>query len=381
MNSETSRIKSTSVTLTGGETWDDWLWVIRDMAERLKHWEYMDPSLATRPEPPEETEDLSTEDWKLYKMKTSASDRYHRNEAKMLDAIIESIDKVFLIYLRGPTINNNWDRTKALKEQVCPSKSTREQYCRDKYQGLLKARKRTNIDKWISQWQAVCQQAQELKLPEVHGDRAQYDFIAAVSNVDEDWARGKRQMMLDAPDNSPPTITYLVDNFCKARQKTQSQRNSQPGRAPHGAFATFQGKHHRPQNDKPTQPCVCGENHWFRECAYLNKAIRPKGWQPNKDVQGRIAETLRAKPRLKRHLERVNNTARRSQFRRKEAANGCKEPSSSAETYLDGDDSDVSDHIGVLHADTVPDENLHESVKPLPVASAPFPVRRGAPYR
>ena len=93
-----------------------------------------------------------------------------------------------------------------------------------------------------------------------------------------------------------PDLYKMVKLFCNNWRLTNAQKA-----ASHGAFAAaYQGKSLENLDDVKTdtktdakkKPCVCGEDHQFKDCSYLIESVRVKDWKPDPAIQKQIDEKL-----------------------------------------------------------------------------------------
>src|SRR5436309_4775284 len=64
--------------------------------------------------------------------------------------------------------------------------------------------------------------------------------------------------------------------------------------------------------------CVCGQRHWYAECAYLDASVAPSGWTENPAIRKRIDEQL-AKPEKKARIDQaIKNSKERKAKQQKE---------------------------------------------------------------
>src|SRR4029077_2322680 len=145
------------------------------------------------------------------------------------------------------------------------------------------------------------------------------DFIRAAKTFapgwSEYWANYRR--------SNPSTTPDLYGIIQKLREYRRDQGSDTHVRS-HPAFATFKGNgiedsgstsihlsspstapqsttHH----SKPTGECLCGREHWYRDCWDLIEDIRPTSWIPNKKIMDRIQSTLENSPRLLAAVDRA----------------------------------------------------------------------------
>src|SRR5438105_4373290 len=104
------------------------------------------------------------------------------------------------------------------------------------------------MEDWCSDFLAAYNRAKQLNLPEVHGFRAHKDLLS----------------------------TVLAD-FLRYHRTTHSTKANIHG----GVFATLNGqespyKKRSRDYSKPSKLCLCGENHFWGQCAYIDTALRTR---------------------------------------------------------------------------------------------------------
>jgi hypothetical protein len=128
-------------------------------------------------------------------------------------------------------------------------------------------------------------------LPEVHGFRAHKDLIRAIKQVDAAYAASASLSIFKAEEtwnlnrnvpvpNQSQLPTTLAD-FLRYYRTTHSRKTNIHG----GVFsATLNGQRSpynkkRPRDDeKPSKPCLCGDNHFWGQCPYIDTALRTQGF-------------------------------------------------------------------------------------------------------
>lgn len=108
-------------------------------------------------------------------------------------------------------------------------------------------------------------------------------------------------MKLDSGE-ALPDLYKIVELFRNNRRFS----NAQKGHATHRAFpASFQG--HTIDKTKPEKrsPCLCGDDHRYKDCLYLVESNRTKDWKPNLAIQKQIDEKLQKNSRLKRTIDNI----------------------------------------------------------------------------
>jgi hypothetical protein len=123
------------------------------------------------------------------------------------------------------------------------------------------------------------------------------------SKVHETWATAELRKLLelqetpDARDSDLPTITTLVASF------RQFLRIINPQGSSFGTFGASLGISDNSKADttdqggsqklQPPRNCFCGKKHWYKECCYVNPAIRPPDWKPNATITAKFEQAMK----------------------------------------------------------------------------------------
>jgi hypothetical protein len=89
-------------------------------------------------------------------------------------------------------------------------------------------------------------------------------------------------------------VYVLIEKFRNHYRRREALKSSNPGPGSvsesHSAFAILDGE---TQDGKKT--CLCGREHLYRDCYYLNSEARPKGWEGKSETFAKINEKLNQK--------------------------------------------------------------------------------------
>ncbi|EED13249.1 conserved hypothetical protein [Talaromyces stipitatus ATCC 10500] len=185
------------------------------------------------------------------------------------------------------------------------------------------------------------------KFTEIPDDRLARDFIKTTEDIltkfYETWTTRMIEFDLDSGATSlieAPTVDEIISQFERweevyAKSNETSRRDI--------AMATFGNKSDQPEKDqkdlttpkqKPT--CVCGQEHLFEDCPYVNTKKRTANWKPDGAIQRKFEQLerrhghprARMLQRIKKKLEKegksetkassstdaMNDSANQSQF-------------------------------------------------------------------
>lgn len=62
----------------------------------------------------------------------------------------------------------------------------------------------------------------------------------------------------------------------------------------------------RSSSSRPSKPCLCGRNHMWKECYYLNAEYpRPEAWKPRDDTKKKIEKRFKEDKNLKERVDKA----------------------------------------------------------------------------
>jgi len=207
----------------------------------------------------------------------------------------------------------------SLKQRVAPTDDARKLQFATQYAKLKMGPQSQNIEIWLQQWERIYTECRVLELPEVDGDRSVKDFIFAVQSTTPSWSDyWKNEMQrLKWRKEALPTFFDLVEIY-RNHYRTNKAQDEQ-GRVLQSAYTvSFQGEKLSQEPSKEGRrefsPCVCGKQHPYRICYYLNELIRPKDWKPDEATQQAVERELAScSPSKKAIIERAQKSALQDQ--------------------------------------------------------------------
>jgi hypothetical protein len=336
MSSKTNRL---AVVLAKPEDWYPWIELVETAALKHKIWDFIDPAthrdilpkliMPQEPtysdvRPPSENEParLSTfEDLtagqvnRFQYLQTrflTTEKRFLVQEQALLDIREQiqgsvSLEAAFNYTMHCP---HPYDMLIKLKARFCPSTRQREQQLRAEYQALFTLTSTQEVEIWMQRWESVVQNCREINLPDTQQDRPQHDFVRATRDRYPAFYTFQNGLLLR---NEVTEFIILISQF------REHLRYEEPpeSRGRHGAFsATFQGQDSQNQasqspssgsgsnqssneGSKSSNKCICGKNHRYYFCFYLNPLKRPQNWQPDPTIQKQIDQKISQDPKLK----------------------------------------------------------------------------------
>ena len=164
---------------------------------------------------------------------------------------------------------------------------------------------------------------------EIQTNRSIRDFLLAVRHIDSSFSGPLLIQMRKTTLN----IFEIIENF---RHNVRMLDDAKPASS-HSAFAAYDSKEsNKNSNDdskkdsskenenktsfrgKSIEPpeCICGKNHWYSKCFYLNKKIRPSGWKADSEIQEKVQKAMKEddfKAKVERSLKRSNDMKKNSE--------------------------------------------------------------------
>lgn len=313
------------ITLRNRSDWDAWLQVQLVYARTHNVIDHIDPkrtpeeaAFPQKPTLPEPSEDEQSSELKfrIYEAKLKRADTQLREwQAKqkaynqlMID-MHKTIDASLLPSIEMAT--NAHDVLSTLKKQFAPSDRAAQQELMIKHQQLRSLNARQNLDVWIRDWENFYRKASQIGLVEVQNDRPSYDFLQALSSrhlgISNYWiSELEKNKVLKMNNLSFYELLETVRNLIRVESTVPGNTSS---RSTQGTFSTFQGEEVKLANNSNNysnrkRPCICGDSHSWRQCCYLNEAIRPTNWKSDPAIKKQVDRKLEI-PKTKQAVERA----------------------------------------------------------------------------
>jgi hypothetical protein len=139
-------------------------------------------------------------------------------------------------------------------------------------------------------------------LPEVHGYGAHKDLVRAIKQVDAAYAASvsldifKAEETWNSNRNIPipnqSQLSTLLADFLRYYRTTNTRKTNILGGV-FGATLNGQGspynKKRSRDNAKPSKPCLCGDNHFWGQCLYIDIALRTRGFVEDPEKAKKVA--------------------------------------------------------------------------------------------
>jgi hypothetical protein len=313
----------TDIVLQGQINWELWFFVVKRIAEAGDVWEYIDPNQLLRPlqkperpvrpapivnadgSPPTQptqqaliqyNQDLSNyyKDIKEYRR---LKDKLGQVEAH----ITKTIQQDLLYHIKDKS--NVRDQIKTLQELYSPTTADQEYRVQKAYEAakVLHAQQ-SNIEDWCNEYLIAYNRAKQLDLPEVHGYRAHKDLVRAIKQVDAAYAASASLDIFKAEEawntnrnipipNQSQLSTVLADFLRYYRTTNSTEANIHGGvfgATSNGQESLYNKKRLR-DDSEPSKPCLCGDNHFWGQCAYIDTSLRTRGFVEDPEKVKKVA--------------------------------------------------------------------------------------------
>jgi hypothetical protein len=331
-----------TVTLGGPKDWELWYELIKTTAIKLRVWKHVNPDVdeteRTKPVMPEltlqstTTTPDSTQESSTLREATIAPNgegfrtaleefKYERKRYddevdginEMAVQIQSSIEKDFIEYTMYCD-SDPYQMLKKLKSRFAPTDRGRELDLLNDWRDVQKQGK-LDWETWLFKWQVTYEKCKKQNLPDVQGTRPVYDLLSSVAKTSPGFSDSWRVRLADSDSY---TFEQVLQNYREYRRNNLVPVQS---RGSHGAFATqseSKGKDKKPTfkgrtapgEGKPPGKCLCGEDHWFQECAYLIPSKRTRDWKENKDTRAKVEEQLKKSDFLRTKIQALQKQDR-----------------------------------------------------------------------
>jgi hypothetical protein len=306
---------TTIVVLEGPRNWDLWIYKVQRLAEAADVWEYINPALATvpelskpeRPARPDPAADADAQAQAQYTRELSLYNtelkEYRRTKDKLsqIKAHVADLMAQDLIYQikDKPTL---YEQLKALRDLIAPSQANREYQVQKAYNSAKVLHADTeNLEDWAIAYLSAYNRAREINLPEVSGFRPHKDLIRAIKQVDSGYAATMSIKVFEAEASQPtthatnavnPTLPELLSTYLRYYRTTYTVKTSTHG----GIFAatlnqqeSLYKRKRSLEDDKPSKPCLCGDQHFWGQCPYIDKNLRESGFVEDPEKAKKVA--------------------------------------------------------------------------------------------
>ncbi|KAJ5346869.1 uncharacterized protein N7506_000122 [Penicillium brevicompactum] len=300
--------------------WRVWIGHIRSAAISEDVWEYLNPDLseesvrqvpeaAQEPQPSSIREDVEDEfelTEKEFTQWTRRIQAYDRREtqrvrllkvmARMNSLITRSLATEYH-YLTVDEVSPH-QKLVRLAREFKPKPETRTEELRLAWRAMIKQpANNVNTDHWLTQWTSLYEEAKCADVPDVvySVKYAIRDFLRAIQPIDDVFCTAWQEKIL-IHDISFHDVISSYRSRRKALGQSAKKGSSKV------ALATLDGQHEARLGQNKSKlaektyrtRCPCGNGaHTYQQCYYLNKSLRPEGWNPNEAVEKKIPEFIK----------------------------------------------------------------------------------------
>jgi reverse transcriptase-like protein/Pol polyprotein/gag-pre-integrase-like protein len=354
-----------NVILKDAEDWLEWIEVIKSAAIGLEIWEYIDPAtirerLPKLEEPvwptpatvktgakgiselDEDEKDEYKSLKKRYNLLVTKYETRKRGLGTIRTKVQETVTRSNLQYTFRK--DSPYDMLVALRDRYAPSDATRTRELKLKYEKVKTSTpNRESIDDWLQKWEVVYTECLDLGISDVLENASVWDFVRAVDRIQPEFANIWIDKLLTLPSTDIPDLYKIVHNFRLFRREKTAQGKGTSNLA----MATFKGisdstfekeSELSPKKDstsnRPT--CFCQQEHFYKDCPYINNSNRPNGWRPDPDIQKRLDNKLEKDFRFKRRVEAIRRSQKKDSKDTNKTSTETKGPTVRAAMYTIG---------------------------------------------
>ncbi|SLM38807.1 Ribonuclease H-like domain [Lasallia pustulata] len=258
-------------------------------------------------------------DKEVYKIDLADFERQAKALSDLTTFLQDIISAHNITYLKNVE-PHPWDILQALKKRLAPSDTAQKYEVIYAYRKMCKGPGNQNIKTWLDKWDCVYTEALNINLPEVKGNRPMEDFLMAVESKDPHFTstymmkledgeindiytlaeRFRHQLRLKAIYQPNKSITHTAFAAEATNTATASKLDASKLDASKSEASKSKASYKGNKKDKPD--CLCGQKHFYSECYYFNKTIRPSSWSLNAETQARVDEAMK-EPKAKKFVE------------------------------------------------------------------------------
>ena len=345
-----------AVILDTPSDWRKWLQNVKTVAQcgKADVWAMVDPSLSetevqSPPEKPNQgtpgaihpgalrPSDLTPEEYARWN-----SDRtWYKDQLMEYKEVTESLNKVIThiqATISGRNVIYTTDqrsahaRLRSLQSAIAPTSQMEKGRILQDYKALQSWNKKEKIESWVRRWESTYQEAKQVRLPEVLEERPLVDFLTALRAYNEAYASAALLFLRkQLAKGEIPSMESIIEEF-----RHEATRLAPLNRATdtHSAFATDQKGNtykdspstSRARSPRPKPDCMCGSQHYYNECPYLNEELRPSNWKADSAIQKKVTEAMRdrgTKERVERSILRSKEFRSKQKETNVHATNYC----------------------------------------------------------
>lgn len=311
----TTSVEKSPVILSSYSNWHNWIFLIRTTAKQSHIWDLVNPDIEEKPvclHRPDFLRRLHDQDqidyendkdvWKIEYLEWEKQEKALQHLTKVIQS---SITESVLEVLQLCEDTDPWSLLHKLKEEYCPSDIQAEVEVEHLWQKQLQGPSSQNVDQWLLQWEKVSRRAISLGIYTRTDKKPQRDFLLSLRGLHPQFVTSNLIDMSRGKDIG--TLGQLVADF--RRIYTMEKLHKTPKGSTHSAFSTVsassetQNSSLKRKQQKQAPMCLCGSQHWYNECNYLNPSVRPQGWCANQQIKQAIDQKLASNAPLRSRID------------------------------------------------------------------------------
>ena len=306
---------------------DWWFWIkqVEDIATARGLWIYVDPDGdIPEPNPPtpltyskvgvDSLEEVISrgklELWREYQREYDFDLRRHDKSRKdflaLRTAILESIPSNHRLGLASNLSIHKIIRT--LRSSFQQSVQSQFLELNQKYELLKAPNKNKSIEKWFQEWRDFLTDAKNCPYYTVNKMQALIHFHSAIQPIMPMFATIRSAATINCSEDQidlPNEIHQFEQQYAVSKAQSPKQNNAFGifQDCPEGNGSSNSNNRQTPKRTDKRNDCLCGANHRFMGCPYVNPTVRPAGWSPDSATQARFNQPMH--PALQTALDRA----------------------------------------------------------------------------
>ena len=311
---------SKKILLVDQSTWLPWINVIKAKALRGSKenvWQYIDPSKSVEPELPQipdepEPKDVSPGAQTIMSLnqeqfaRLQYLERRHALKVSNISQILNSIREIDSYIMGSIQLDNElwtrdvtstWALLRALQKRLAPTNHSKKAEVIRSYNALKVYDKSQPVDRFLYNWERVYGLALALNIPDVMEERPLYDFALSIQEIDKSYATNLELRIDENIRNRSLDKTVNIIQLDDVIEEFRNFYNRHQAIARINTPFSFAASQNEVNSSQ--RPCLCGDNHLFKDCLYLNRRLRPSGWVGKEHIYHKINLAIEDPRRIK----------------------------------------------------------------------------------
>ncbi|KAF2837786.1 hypothetical protein M501DRAFT_986008 [Patellaria atrata CBS 101060] len=280
------------IILNSSSDWNTWIGLIKGKAEASKVWKYVNSDIAEPPETDQTGEladNATNAQLEKYRRQCKIYEKGQEAIVDLQSAIYNSISSSTLQHIIN--LKSVHEKLVELRSRFRPANHSSIFEISGRLNALRASIKKRNVYDWLHDYETIYSESKQIQHPFIGIFMFEVELLEAIKQVDEHWAVTNQVKLMDQLDNRPFLVSVVdnagtvsvqtpVDDVHKNIKKYAAYKRATGAvsSSKGTAFATFQGESNTTKKDKSSQQygkkllCLCGQNHFFRSCCYINPA-------------------------------------------------------------------------------------------------------------